>query len=108
MHDMATIANRSRYSVRPKICAILLGFRPRRVPANNAARKQPVPTAVSQLKSNLAFSGTGLATTGNARETALCRYGTSQPPVLKAGVVAWPMAFLIDGSPHIKTNSERI
>src|SRR5216683_1108646 len=108
MHVMATIANRKRTSVRPKIQRILADFRPRRNPASTAARKQLVPTAVSQLKSNFAFSGVVFATTGCARETALCRYGTSHPPLANAGVVALPIAVLMEGSPHSKTKSDRI
>src|SRR5258707_15347623 len=78
------------------------------MPEKIAARKQPVPVAVSQLKSNLAFSAVGLVTTGCARNTALWRYGTSQPPVLKLGVVALPIAFLMVGSPHTSTKTERM
>src|SRR5713226_3764029 len=108
MHVMATIANRKRISVRAKIQRILRGFRPRRSPDSTAARKQLVPTAVSQLKSNFAFSGVVFVTTGCARETALCRYGTSHPPLANAGVVALPIAFLMVGSPHSKTKRDRI
>jgi len=42
------------------------GRRPSKAPAISAARKHAVPVAVSQLKSNLAFSGVGFATTGDA------------------------------------------
>src|SRR5260370_40130621 len=108
MHVMATIANRNRSSVRAKIHKILPGFRPRRNPASTAARKQLVPTAVSQLKPNFAFSGVVFATTGCARETALCRYSTSHPPLANAGVGALPIAGLMEGSPHSKTQSDRI
>src|SRR6266849_8903522 len=108
MHVMATIAKRKRISVRPKIQRILPGFSPRRSPDSTAARKQLVPTAVSQLKSNFAFSGVVFATTGCARETALCRYGTSHPPLANAGVVALPIVVLMDGNPHSKTKRERI
>src|SRR6266852_9400029 len=108
MQVMATIANRKRKSVRPKIPRIRAGFSPRRNAETSAARKQLVPTAVSQLKSNLAFSGVALSTTGCARETALCKYGTSQPPLAKAGVVALPIAVLMVGNPQSKTKTDRI
>ena len=97
-----------RDTVWPKILSIAPGPSPSSAPASSAARKHPVPVAVSQLKSNLAFSAVGIATTGWARKTVLCRYGTSHPPVLNAGVVAFPIAAFTLGSPHIKTNKERI
>src|SRR6476660_9058673 len=84
------------------------GFNPRIVPASNAARKQPEPVDVSQLKSNFAFSAVGFATTGCARDTALCRYGKSQPPRLNAGVVTLFIAVLIVGNPQHNTKIERI
>src|SRR6202034_584639 len=84
------------------------GFNPKIAPDSNAARKQPVPVAVSQLKSNFAFSAVGFVTTGCARYIALCKYGTSHPPVLNAGVVARPIAAFTAGSPHNNTKIERI
>src|SRR5579859_3018295 len=83
MHDIAIIANRMRYTVFPKIRKSRSGLNPRIVPASSAARKHPDPVDVNQLKSNLAFSAVGFATTGCARDTALWRYGKSHPPRLK-------------------------
>src|SRR5260370_21925245 len=100
MHVRETIANRNGNSVTLKIGNIFPGPSPRNNPDNTAARKQLVPTAVSQLKSNLAFSGVGFKTTGCARETALCRYGTSHPPSANAGVVALPFPFLFWANPR--------
>src|SRR6266576_3008135 len=119
MHVMATIANRNRTSVLPKMLKISGSLSPSRSPASSAARKQPVPVAVSQLKSNRAASGVGLATTGVVRETFPCRYGQSQPGgpgralpsamiTLKDGVVAWLRALLIDGSPQHRTKNDKI
>src|SRR2546422_330189 len=68
-----------------------------------AAMKHPVPVAESQLKSKRAASGVSLATTGAARDTALCSSGTAQ-----TGVVARLMAPLIAGRPHANTVSDRI
>jgi len=59
MHDIATMANLMRYTVFLKIRKSSFGFRPRIVPATSAARKQPDPVQVSQLKSNFAFSAVG-------------------------------------------------
>jgi len=56
--------------------------------------------AVSQLKSNLGFPRLGLAPTSCARKTLCEIRAHSQPPVLKRGVVALPIAFLDVGSPH--------
>src|SRR6516165_5795064 len=106
MQAMATIAKRMRTSVLPRILAIAPGLNPSNVPASNADRKHAVPVAVSQLKSNLAFSGVGLATTGCARSTALCKYGTFHPPLRNAGVVALPIAVFMDGRPQQSTNSD--
>src|SRR6266542_2107665 len=105
---MAITANRIRYRVCRKTLKICLMFIFSRRPATSAAKKQPVPVADSQLKSYLAFSGVGFDTTGAARVTCLCKYGTSQPPFLKFGVVATFIAFLIDGSPQAMTNTDRI
>src|SRR5215831_14482314 len=79
MHVIATIANRNRTSVLPKIAKIRLNPSPSRSPAKIPERKQPVPVAVSQLKSNRAASGVGLVTTGAVRETLPCKYGQSHP-----------------------------
>src|SRR6266853_3795392 len=114
MHVMAIMAKRNRTRVRPKIWKSLPGLSPRRRPAKIAEKKQPVPVAVSQLKSKRAASGAGFATTGVVRETFPWRYGQSQPAgpgrglpsaitTLNAGVVAWLMAFLIEGSPQHRT-----
>src|SRR5208282_1166329 len=105
MQAMATIANRNRFSVCPNTFNNLPGPTPSRIPEIIAARKHPVPVAVSQLKSNLAFSGVGLVTTGAARLTVRWRYGTSQPPLLKLGVVALFIAVLIEGRPQATTNT---
>src|SRR5277367_2086878 len=107
MQDMARMAWRIRKRVWPKIWNILPKPTPRMRPEKRAARKQPVPVAVSQLKSNLAFSAVGLTTTGAERKTALWRYGTSQPPVLKEGVVALPIAVFTVGRPQRRTKMER-
>src|SRR5215469_4290866 len=108
MQAMAMTAKRILTSVFPKILSMAAGPNPSSVPESRAARKHAVPVAVSQLKSNLAFSGVGLATTGCARSTARCRCGTFHPPVEKAGVVALPMAVLKDGRPQHNTKSDRI
>src|SRR6266436_3737058 len=116
---IATMANRNRTSVLPKMPKIRPKPSPRTSPASIAARKQPVPVAVSQLKSKRAASGVGLATTGVVRESFPCRYGQSQPAgpgrgllsaitTLNEGVVASLMAFLIDGSPQHRTKIDRI
>src|SRR5882724_10377687 len=108
MQDIAMMANLMRYTVFLKIRKSSFGFKPRIVPATSAARKQPDPVQVSQLKSNFAFSAVGLVTTGCARNTALWRYGTSHPPVLNDGVVAFPIAALIGGRPQQSTKIDRI
>src|SRR5438067_13228437 len=82
------------------------GLTPRSAAEISAATKHADPVAESQLKSYLAGSGVGCATTGAARITARCSSGTSQPPRSKAGVVARLIAFLIDGTPHNSTQSE--
>src|SRR5438876_11036162 len=68
-----------------------------------AAMKQPVPVADSQVKSKRAASGASLATTGAARDTALCSSGTVQ-----TGVVARLMAPLIAGTPHANKVTDKI
>src|SRR6266849_3003912 len=99
MKEMATTARRIRTSVRQKIFISATGLSPSTRPDRTAAKKQVVPVDESQLKSYLAASGVGSATTGAPRVTALCRSGTSQPGgpgrgvpfgsvTLKAGVVA--------------------
>src|SRR5437588_9214478 len=119
MHVIATMANLNRMRVRPKIWKILPGLRPRRKAANRAARKQPVPVAVSQLRSNRAASAAGFCTTGAARNTLACKYGQSHPggpdrtlpsaiTTLKEGVVALFMLSLTAGNPHTRTKRERI
>ena len=67
MNEIAIIASRIRTSVRQKIFISRAGLTPSSSPATIAARKQPVPVAESQLKSYLAGSGVGLATTGADR-----------------------------------------
>src|SRR5437762_7886239 len=119
MHVIAMIANRNRTNVLPKMPNIRLKPSPRRSPERIAARKQPVPVAVSQLKSKRAVSDVGLATTGVVRETFPWRYGQSQPAgpgrglpsaitTLNEGVVASLRAFLIEGSPQHRTKTDRI
>src|SRR5580658_2939774 len=119
MQVMATMANRRRASVPPKIFRILMGPRPRMTPERRAARKQAVPVAVSQLKSKRAASAAGLATTGGVRKTLLWSAGQSHPAgpgrflpsgmtTVKAGVVALFMASLMLGRPQARTKSERI
>src|SRR4029077_20871596 len=114
MQVIATIANRKRTRVRPKIWNSLPGPRPRRRPAKIAARKQPVPVAVSQLKSKRAPSAVGFCTTGVVRDTLLCKYGQSHPAgpgrglpsgmvTLKAGVVALFIASFTVGQPQART-----
>src|SRR5580698_9370629 len=99
MNEIATMASRRRTSVLQKIFINLTGPCPSNSPEMIAEKKQAVPVAESQLKSYRAASGVGLATTGAAREIALCRMGTSHPggpgrtlpfgsTTLKAGVVA--------------------
>src|SRR5580658_8270360 len=82
-------------------------MRPGRIPSTKpeimAAKKQPVPVAVSQLKSYLAASGVGLETTGAARVTALCSTGT-----VHTGVVALFIGPLIAGKPQRITNTDRM
>src|ERR1700748_112470 len=108
MQAMATIAKRMRCRVLPKIFNIAPGPRPKTVPASIADKKHALPVAVSQLKSNFAFSGAGFATTGCARRTALWRYGTFHPPLANAGVVALPIAVLIEGNPQHRTSTDKI
>src|SRR5713101_4965147 len=119
MHVIATIANLSRTRVRPKIWNIFPDLRPRSMPAKRAARKQPVPVAVSQLKSNRAASAVAFWTTGAARNTLPCKYGQSHPggpgrtlpsaiTTLKEGVVALFITNFTEGNPHTRTNRERI
>src|ERR1700692_2824159 len=119
MQVIAMMANRRRTRVLTKIPSIRRKLSLRRSPARIAARKQPVPVAVSQLKSKRAASGVGLTTTGVVRETFPWRYGQSQPAgpgrglpfantTLNEGVVASLMAFLIDGRPQHRTKIDRI
>src|SRR5438876_9480920 len=103
MNEMAMTASFMRFTVDQKIFASWTGPTPRARPAMIAAMKQPVPVAESQLKSKRAASGVSLATTGAARDTALCSNGTFQ-----TGVVARLMAPLIAGRPHANTVSDRI
>src|SRR6266566_3559316 len=103
MNEMAMTASFMRFSVCQKIFASWTGRTPRTRPAMIAAMKHPVPVAESQLKSKRAASGVSLATTGAARDTALCSNGTFQ-----TGVVARLMAPLIAGRPHANTVSDRI
>src|SRR5205085_5713655 len=119
MQVIAMMAKRKRTRVLRKIANIRPKLSLSRSPARMAARKQPVPVAVSQLKSKRAASGVGLAATGIVRETFPWRYGQSHPAgperglpssitTLKEGVVAWLRAFLIEGSPQHKTKIDRI
>src|SRR6266852_4943894 len=119
MQVIATIANLNRTRVRPKIWNILPGLSPRMRPAKRAARKQPVPVAVSQLRSNRAASAVGFATTGAVRNTLACKYGQSHPAgpgrglpsaitTLNEGVVALFIANFTVGNPHTRTKRERI
>src|SRR3989442_316748 len=103
MNEMAMTASFMRFSVYQKIFASWTGPTPRARPAMIAAMKHPVPVAESQLKSKRAASGVSLATTGAARDTALCSSGTAQ-----TGVVARLMALLIAGRPHANTVSDKI
>ena len=75
MQVMARMAKRRRKRVRPKIRKSLRRLRPSRKPESRAARKQAVPVAVSQLKSNLAASAVGLATTGGGAEDGVVEIG---------------------------------
>src|SRR5712692_11977547 len=88
-------------------------------PAKSAARKQPVPVAVSQLRSKRAASAVGFCTTGAVRDTLPCKYGQSHPAgpgrglpsaitTLKEGVVALFITNFTEGNPHTRTNRERI
>src|SRR5205085_3272934 len=119
MQVIAIMANRKRTRVLRKMRNIWPKLSPRRRPARMAARKQPVPVAVSQLKSKRAASGVGLVATGIVRETFPWSQGQSQPAgpgrglpsavtTLKEGVVASLSVFLIDGSPQHRTKIERI
>src|SRR2546421_10555718 len=118
MQVIATTANRNRTRVWPKIWKILPGLRPRRRAARIAAKKQPVPVAVSQLKSKRAASAVAFCTTGTVRNTLACKYGQSHPAgpgrglpsgimTLKAGVVAWFIANFTAGKPQTSTMTER-
>jgi len=73
MQVMAMMAKRNRNSVLPRIFMILPGPSPRTRPETRAARKQPVPVAVSQLKSKRAASAAGFATTGAVLNTRAWR-----------------------------------
>src|SRR2546428_13915493 len=117
MQVIATIANLNRTRVRPKIWNILPGLRPRMRPAKRAARKQPVPVAVSQLRSNRAASAVGFCTTGAARNTLACKYGQSPPrgagrtlptaiTTPEGGVVALFLRHLTAGKPHTRAKEE--
>src|SRR5256885_15581009 len=119
MQLIAMMANRRRTRVLRKMPNIRPKLSLRSSPARTAARKQPVPVAVSQLKSKRAASGVGLAATGIVRETFPWRYGQSQPAgpgrglpsaitTLNEGVVAWLMALLIEGRPQHRTKIDRI
>src|SRR5947207_16456 len=119
MQVIAMMAKRKRTRVLPKMPNIRPKLRPRRSPARMAAKKQPVPVAVSQLKSKRAASGVGLLATGIVRETFPWSQGQSQPAgpgrgwpsaitTLNEGVVAWLRAFLIEGSPQHRTKIDRI
>src|SRR2546423_12133861 len=119
MQVIAMMANRRRTRVLQKMPNIRRKLSLRRSPARIAARKQPVPVAVSQLKSKRAASGVGLVTTGIVRETLPWRYGQSQPAgpgrglpsaitTLNEGVVASLRVFLIEGSPQQRTKMDRI
>src|SRR5712691_13299335 len=119
MQVIATMANLNRTRVRPKIWNILPGLRPRTRPAKSAARKQPVPVAVSQLRSNRAASAVAFCTTGAARNTFACKYGQSHPAgpgrglpsaitTLKEGVVALFITNFTEGNPHTRTNRDRV
>src|SRR5260370_29111351 len=87
--------------------------------AKRAAGKEPGPGAVRQLKWNRAASAVGFWTTGAARNTLPCKYGQSHPAgpgrtlpsaitTLKEGVVALFITNFTEGSPHTRTNTERI
>src|SRR3989442_6281074 len=88
-------------------------------PAKGAARKHPVPVAVSQLRSNRAASAVGFATTGVVRKTLACKYGQSHPAgpgrglpsantTLNEGVVALFIADFTACNPQTRTKRERI
>src|SRR5580698_2282772 len=119
MNEIAIIASRIRTSVFQNVRINFTGLKPSSNPDTIAARKQPVPVAESQLKSYRAASGVGFATTGTAREIALCRYGTSHPggpartlplaiTTRNAGVVARFMASFMDGRPHRSTKRDKM
>src|SRR6266576_664180 len=103
MNEIAMTASFMRFSVDQKIFASWTGRTPRARPAMIAAMKHPVPVAESQLKSKRAASGVSLATTGAARDTALCSNGTAQ-----TGVVARLIAPFTAGRPHTSTVSDKI
>src|SRR5881397_431959 len=103
MKEIAMTASFIRFRVDQKILASWAGPTPRRSTATIAAKKQPVAVAERQLNSYRATSGVSLATTGAARDTALCRSGTSQ-----TGVVARFIAPLTAGRPHTSTKTERM
>src|SRR5579863_123693 len=118
MNEMAIMASRILVSVFQNVRINATGLRPSNNPDMIAARKQPVPVAESQLKSYRAASGVGFATTGTAREIALCKYGTFHPggpgrtlPSAKttrnAGVVARFMASFMDGRPQRSTKRDK-
>src|SRR2546421_1285058 len=114
MQVIATTANRNRTRVWPKIWKILPGLRPRRRAARIAAKKQPVPVAVSQLKSKRAASAVAFCTTGTVRNTLACKYGQSHPAgpgrglpsgliTFKAGVGGWFIANFSAGDTPTRT-----
>src|SRR5437879_7677431 len=103
MKEIAMTASFMRFRVDQKIFASWAGPTPSRSPATIAAKKQPVPVAESQLKSYRAASGVSLVTTGAARVSALCRYGTSQ-----TGVTARFTAPLTAGKPPENRNTEEL
>src|SRR3977135_4472313 len=119
MQCIAMMGNRKRTRVFQKMSNIRPKLTQSSSRARMAARKQPVPVAVSQLKSKRAASGVGLAATGIVRETFPWSQGQSQPAgpgrglpssitTLNEGVVAWLRAFLIEGSPQHRTKIDRI
>ncbi len=76
------------------------------------ASSRLVPVAEAQLKTKMAGSAVGLATTGGVRVTALCRTGTvilrEEMPLRKLG---WPAAppfkkALTGVRPQTNTNTE--
>src|SRR5580692_7390860 len=112
MAAIVTSDLRTRLSVPRKILSNCIGVKPSSNPPKPPASSRLVPVADAQLKTKMAGSAVGLATTGGVRETALCSTGTvmlrNEMPLRKFGFPAGPpFKNVFTGvSPHTKTNSD--